>query len=101
MRKRTVGSWVVAAAVVIGGLSFSVPAGAEGGLTLEERVKWVADRFQKNKASRPTRKKSLLTTIHAFCRKELSAVEVQQIVKAMVAGKMIEVPAKGDVVYHF
>lgn len=38
MRKRTVGSWVAAAAVVVGSLSFSVPAGAEGGLTLEERV---------------------------------------------------------------
>lgn len=38
MRKRTVGSWMVAAAVVVGSLSFSVPAGAEGGLTLEERV---------------------------------------------------------------
>jgi hypothetical protein len=69
-------------------------------LTLEERVKWVTGRFQKNKASRPTREKSLLTTIHALCRKELSAVEVQQIVGAMVARKLIEVPAKGDVVYH-
>ena len=38
MRKRTVGSWVAAAAVVVGSLAFSVPAGAEGGLTLEERV---------------------------------------------------------------
>ncbi|MEO6030139.1 MAG: outer membrane beta-barrel protein, partial [Candidatus Binatia bacterium] len=38
MRKRTVGSWVAAAAVVVGSLSFSVPAGAEGGLTLEERL---------------------------------------------------------------
>ena len=38
MRKRTVGCWVAAAAVVVGSLSFSVPAGAEGGLTLEERV---------------------------------------------------------------
>ena len=38
MRKRKVGSWVAAAAVVVGSLSFSVPAGAEGGLTLEERL---------------------------------------------------------------
>jgi hypothetical protein len=38
MRKRTVGCWVAAAAVVVGSLSFSVPAGAEGGLTLEERL---------------------------------------------------------------
>lgn len=38
MRKRTVGSWMVASALVVGSLSFSVPVGAEGGLTLEERV---------------------------------------------------------------
>jgi hypothetical protein len=36
--KRTLGCWVAAAAVVVGSLSFSVPAGAEGGLTLEERL---------------------------------------------------------------
>jgi len=38
MRKRTVGCWMAAAAVAVGSLSLSVPAGAEGGLTLEERV---------------------------------------------------------------
>ncbi len=38
MRKRTVGCLLAAAAVVVGSLSFSVPAGAEGGLTLEERL---------------------------------------------------------------
>ncbi len=38
MKKRIVGSWVVTAAVVVGCLSISVPAGAEGGLTLEERL---------------------------------------------------------------
>ena len=38
MRKQTIGSWMVAAVVIAGSLSFSVPVGAEGGLTLEERV---------------------------------------------------------------
>ena len=38
MMKRTLGCWVAAAAVVVGSLSYSVPAGAEGGLTLEERL---------------------------------------------------------------
>ena len=69
-------------------------------LSLEERVKWVVERFQKNKASRPKRKKSLLTTIHSFCRKELSEDEVQQIVTAMVTRKLIEVTPQGEVVYH-
>ena len=69
-------------------------------LSLEERVEWVVDRFQKNKASRPKRKKSLLTTIHSFCRKELSDEEVQQIVTAIVARKLIELTAQGEVVYR-
>ena len=69
-------------------------------LSLEERVKWVVERFQKNKVSRPKRKQSLLTTIGSFCRKELSDKEVQQIVTAMVARKLIELTPEGGVVYH-
>ena len=68
-------------------------------LSLEERVKWVVERFQKNKVSRPKRKKSLLTTIASFCRKELSDEEVQQIVTAMIAKKLIELTPQGAVVY--
>ena len=69
-------------------------------LSLEDRVKWVVERFQKNKASRPKRKQSLLTTIRAFCRKELPDEEVQQIVTAMVAKKLIELTPPGGVVYQ-
>jgi len=69
-------------------------------LSLEERVNWVVGRFKKNQASRPARKKSLLTTIHAFCRKELSEVEIQRIVKAMVAKQLIELTPQGGVTYR-
>ena len=69
-------------------------------LSLEERVKWVVERFQKNKVSRPKRKKSLLTTIHSFCRKELSDEEVQQIVTAMVARELIHLTSQGGVDYN-
>jgi PIN domain len=69
-------------------------------LSLEDRVKWVVERFQKNKVSRPKRKKSLLTTISSFCRKELSEEEVQQIVTAMVARKLIELTPEGGVIYQ-
>jgi hypothetical protein len=69
-------------------------------LSLEERVQWVVERFQKNKVSRPKRKQKLLTTIHSFCRKELSDEEVQQIVTAMVAKKLIELTPQGGVVYQ-
>lgn len=69
-------------------------------LSLEERVKWVVERFQKNKVSRPKRKKSLLTTIGSFCRKELSEEEVQQIVTALIARKLIELTPQGEVAYR-
>ena len=54
MRKRIVGSWMAAAAVVVGSLSFSVPAGAEGGLTLEERVERLERRGELPAASTDT-----------------------------------------------
>jgi hypothetical protein len=47
-----------------------------------------------------SRKKSLLTTIGSFCRKELPDEEVEQIVAAMVAKKLIELRAQGEVVYR-
>ena len=79
----------------------SIPAlVAMNRLSLEERVKWVVARFQKNKASRPKRMKSFLTTIHSFCRKEFSDEEVQHIVSEMVVKKLIELTPKGEVVYH-
>jgi len=69
-------------------------------LSLEQRVAWLVERLRKNNASRPTRKKSLLTTIHAFCRKELSEAEVQQILTALVARKLIEITPQGGVTYR-
>jgi hypothetical protein len=69
-------------------------------LSLAERVKWVVDRFEKNKANRPKRKKSLLTTVHSFCRKEFSDEEIERIVSDMVVKKMIELTPKGGVVFH-
>ena len=54
MRKRTVGSWMAVAVIVAGSLSFSVPAGAEGGLTLEERVERLERRGELPAASTDT-----------------------------------------------
>lgn len=68
-------------------------------LSLGERVEKVVERFQRNHVSRPTREKSLLATIHAFCRKELPPEEVQQIANAMVAKKLIEFTPQKGVVY--
>ncbi len=69
-------------------------------LSLVERVNWVVERFAKSKTTRPKQDKKLLTTIHAFFRKELSEHEVEQVAKAMVATKLIDVGPRGEVVYH-
>ena len=67
--------------------------------SLEQRVNWVVERLRKNNASRPKKKKSLFTTTHALCRKELSETEVQQIVNTMQARKLIEFTQQDAVVY--
>ena len=69
-------------------------------LLLDERVSLVVERLKKNKATRPKRDKTLLTTIHSFCRNELSELEVQQIARALVTGKLIEITPQGTVIYH-
>ncbi len=69
-------------------------------LSLEERVAWVVERFQKNSMSRPKRKKSLLTTIHSFFRKELPESDVEQIVTAMAGRKLLELTPQGGVTYR-
>jgi PIN domain len=69
-------------------------------VSLEERVNLVVGRFQKNKASRPAKKKSLLTIIHAFFLNKLSDAEVQRIVTTMVTNKLIEVTPQGGVIYR-
>lgn len=71
-----------------------------GDLTLDERVELVVERFKKNKVSRPARKKSLLTTIHALLHKELPEPEIERIVSAMVAKGFIEISPQGAVKYH-
>jgi len=69
-------------------------------LSLEERVERVIESFRKNHKSRPTRKKTLLSTIHALFRKQLTAEAVQQIVGTLLARKVIEFTPKEQVVYH-
>ncbi len=76
------------------------PLVAMARLSLDERVAWVVERFQKNKASRPKRKKSLLTAIHSFFRKELPESEVQQVLTAMAARQLVELTPQGEVSYR-
>ena len=70
-------------------------------LSLGERVDWVMERLKKNQASRPTRRKTLLSNIHAFCRKELTEAEVLKIFDTMVQRKMITVTPPEKIAYSF
>ena len=72
----------------------------KGRLSLAERVEWVVERFQKSKATLPKRRRSLLTTINALFQKELTDVEVEEIVTALVARKLIDVTPEGAVAYQ-
>lgn len=69
-------------------------------LTLDERVALVLERFRKNKVSRPAKKKALLSTIGAFCHKELAPSDIEQIVEAMITRKLIVINAQGGVTYR-
>lgn len=69
-------------------------------LTLDERVKWVVERLAKNKVSRPGRKKTLLTSIHALCQKKLTDAEVERVFDRMVALKHIAVTTDGHVTHN-
>jgi hypothetical protein len=69
-------------------------------MTLAEKVEWVIERMAKNQASRPKTKKTLMANIHAICRKELSAEEVEKILNRLVALKKVEIDAEGSVNYR-
>lgn len=69
-------------------------------LTLDQRVDFVVERFKKNKVSRPARRKSLLTSIHALLHKELPPEQVEQIATVMAERKLIEFTAQGGVTYR-
>lgn len=69
-------------------------------LTLPQRLKWVAERLQKIKANRPTRRKSLLAALHAMFHKKLPEEEVQELLSAMLDQRLIELSPQGGVAYR-
>ena len=69
-------------------------------LSLDQRVEHVVEKLKKSTATRPSKKKTLLTTIHALFHKELSDPEVEQIVSALSKKKMIELSPTQSVTYR-
>jgi hypothetical protein len=65
----------------------------------EDRVKFVRERLEKNKANRPKRKKTLLSQSNAYFGKKLTEAELEKIVQTLIHERVIEVGEKGDVSY--
>lgn len=71
------------------------------GLSLEQRVAIVIDKFANPKVTRPAKRKTLLSSIHALLHKEPSLAEVEQVLEAMIKRKAIEVSPTQSVIYKF
>ena len=64
-----------------------------------DRTKLVIERLTKNEKNRPKREKTLRSQINAYFGKQLSKAELDEILKALIDGKVIEITARGAVVY--
>lgn len=64
-----------------------------------DRVKFVRERLEKNKANRPRRKKTLLSQTAAYFGKKLTESDLEGIVQTLINQRVIEVGEKGDVSY--
>jgi hypothetical protein len=79
----------------------TIPAlGEVAQLTVGQRVELVVERFKKNKASRPKKRKTLESHIQAQFGKALLEQELEDTIKGLIAGKAIEITPKGEIVYR-
>lgn len=69
-------------------------------MTLEQRVTVVLEKFKNPKVTRPAKRKTLLSSIHALLHQELTAAEVEQVLDAMIKMKLIEVSPTQAVTYR-
>lgn len=65
----------------------------------DERIKVIIERLGRNQKSRPKRKKTLLSQTNAYFGKKLTDAELEAIVETLIADQVIEIGAKGEVVY--
>lgn len=65
-----------------------------------ERVKWIAGKFTKNLSTRPKKKAKLESQIQVQFGRALSLGELEETIQGLIAGKVIELTAKGEVVYR-
>lgn len=81
--------------------SFAKALGLSGGVLqpFQQRLKTVTERLTKNKKNRPKRKKTLRSQINAYFSKQLSEPELDEMLKALVDGKVLEINPRGAVAY--
>lgn len=66
----------------------------------DERVKWIAGKFTKDLSTRPKRKAKLESQIQVQFGRALSLEELEETIQGLIAGKVIELTAKGEVLYR-
>jgi hypothetical protein len=69
------------------------------GSASDERLAKLIDRLKNKPKARPVRRKTLLSHINAFFGNQLSAAELEDIVAALIARKIIAIDAKDRVSY--
>jgi PIN domain len=68
--------------------------------SLSERVTLMAERFARNQANRPKRRKTLLSHINGYFAKELTEAELEAILDGLVAAGVITFTSDGAVQYN-
>lgn len=68
-------------------------------LSAADRVAQIAERFGKPKATRPTKRKTLVTYVAACFRKLLSEAEVEATIAGLVKEKILSINTEGKVTY--
>lgn len=69
-------------------------------LSVQDRVAQVKERLEKPKATRPARKKTLLTHINACFGKSLNDAEVEAVAKGLEQAHVLKITPEGKVVYR-
>lgn len=70
-------------------------------LSLQERIDRAVEHLRKVAGCQPSKRTSLVTTLHSVFRKQLPVAQIEEIVAALAAKNLIMVSDQGAVTYHF
>lgn len=70
-------------------------------LSLQERIDRSVEHLRRVAGCQPSKRTSLITTLHSVFRKQLPVAQIEEIVAALAAKNLIKVSDQGAVTYHF